>query len=79
MLDEMAAQIRAELSADGIADGRDHRQFEIDVRYAGQAFEVPMTIDAETLGATGSPASPTASTTSIAACSPSTWTASTSS
>ena len=49
LLDEMAAQTRAELAAEGI-DGADiTSQFEIDVRYEGQAFEVPLSIDAETL------------------------------
>ena len=48
-LDEMAAQTRAELRADGIAEADITSSFEVDVRYSGQAFEVPMTIDAETL------------------------------
>jgi len=49
LLDEMDAQTRAELREDGIAEADITSLFEIDVRYAGQAFEVPMTIDAETL------------------------------
>jgi N-methylhydantoinase A len=49
VLDEMAAQTRAELIADGIADADITSLFEVDVRYSGQAFEVPMAIDAETL------------------------------
>jgi N-methylhydantoinase A len=49
LLDEMAAQTRAELTADGIPESEITSLFEIDVRYAGQAFEVPITIDAETL------------------------------
>ena len=49
VLDEMAAQTRAELIADGIAEADITSLFEVDVRYSGQAFEVPMTIDAETL------------------------------
>jgi N-methylhydantoinase A len=48
-LDEMARETRAELAADGVKDADISSLFEIDVRYAGQAFEVPMTIDAETL------------------------------
>ncbi|TRW14431.1 hydantoinase/oxoprolinase family protein [Glacieibacterium frigidum] len=48
-LDEMAALTGAELAADGIAEADITSLFEVDVRYAGQAFEVPMTIDAETL------------------------------
>jgi N-methylhydantoinase A len=49
VLDEMDAQTRAELREDGIAEADIVSLFEIDVRYAGQAFEVPMTIDAATL------------------------------
>ena len=49
ILDEMAAQTRAELTAEGIAEGDVTSLFEIDVRYEGQAFEVPLSIDAETL------------------------------
>ncbi|WP_419815683.1 hydantoinase/oxoprolinase family protein [Glacieibacterium sp.] len=49
VLDEMAAQTRAELIADGIAEADITSLFEVDVRYSGQAFEVPMTIDPETL------------------------------
>jgi N-methylhydantoinase A len=49
VLEEMRAQTRAELAADGIASGDIVSLFEVDVRYAGQAFEVPLTIDPETL------------------------------
>ena len=49
LLDEMAAQTRAELEADGIPSDTITSEFEVDVRYAGQAFEVPLTIDQETL------------------------------
>jgi N-methylhydantoinase A len=49
LLDEMAAQTRAELEADGIASDSITSEFEVDVRYAGQAFEVPLTIDQATL------------------------------
>ena len=45
LLREMDAQVRAELVADGIPAGEIETGFEIDLRYAGQAFEVPMTID----------------------------------
>ena len=48
-LDEMASLTRSELAADGIAEADITSLFEIDVRYEGQAFEVPMTIDAATL------------------------------
>ncbi|KLI64508.1 hydantoinase/oxoprolinase family protein [Aurantiacibacter marinus] len=49
LLDEMASQTRAELEADGIPADSITSEFEIDVRYAGQAFEVPLTIDQATL------------------------------
>ena len=48
-LEQMAAATRAELAADGVPDGEMTIAFEIDVRYRGQAFEVPMTVDVETL------------------------------
>ena len=53
ILNEMAAQTRAELSAEGIADSDITSLFEIDVRYEGQAFEVPLSIDAATLARDG--------------------------
>ncbi|MEO1220153.1 MAG: hydantoinase/oxoprolinase family protein, partial [Pseudomonadota bacterium] len=53
LLDEMAAQTCAELEADGIPSDSITSEFEVDVRYAGQAFEVPLTIDQETLRAQG--------------------------
>jgi N-methylhydantoinase A len=49
ILDEMASQTRAELSGDGIPDSDITSLFEIDLRYEGQAFEVALTIDPETL------------------------------
>ncbi|WBX85432.1 hydantoinase/oxoprolinase family protein [Sphingosinicella microcystinivorans] len=49
LLDEMQEQTRATLIAEGVAVGDVTTEFEIDVRYAGQAFEVPLTIDRETL------------------------------
>lgn len=49
ILDEMAKQTRAELIGDGIPESRVTSEFEVDVRYAGQAFEVPLTIDQATL------------------------------
>jgi N-methylhydantoinase A len=55
VLDEMASATRCELLADGIAESDITTLFEIDIRYAGQAFEVPMTIDAETLARDGIP------------------------
>lgn len=53
ILDEMAAQTRAELLADGVPEGEISTAFEVDVRYAGQAFEVPLTITADVLNADG--------------------------
>ena len=49
ILTEMEAQIRTELESDGVATASIETAFEIDVRYAGQAFEVPLTITLETL------------------------------
>ncbi|MEO6113700.1 MAG: hydantoinase/oxoprolinase family protein [Sphingomicrobium sp.] len=49
LLDEMARQTCEELRGDGIAEADITSLFEIDLRYQGQAFEVPMTIDAESL------------------------------
>jgi len=53
LLEEMAAQTRAELISDGIAEQTITSLFEVDIRYAGQAFEVPITIDAEILAKDG--------------------------
>jgi N-methylhydantoinase A len=53
ILDEMAAQTRAELVSDGVAEADIVSEFEVDVRYAGQAFEVPLTITADVLRADG--------------------------
>jgi N-methylhydantoinase A len=49
VLEEMRAQTRAELLSEGVAEGDIISLFEVDVRYTGQAFEVPLTIDPETL------------------------------
>jgi N-methylhydantoinase A len=49
ILDEMAAQTRAELLSDGVPESEITSEFEVDLRYAGQAFEVPLTITAEVL------------------------------
>jgi len=53
VLDDMAAQTRSELLADGIPEDQITSLFEIDVRYAGQAFEVPLTITQDILEADG--------------------------
>ncbi len=49
ILDEMAAQTRAELQSDGVPENQIESAFEVDVRYAGQAFEVPLTISTDVL------------------------------
>ena len=41
---DIAAQVSAELAAEGVLPADQELRFEIDVRYAGQAFEVPLTI-----------------------------------
>ena len=53
ILDEMAAQTRAELLSDGVPEGEITSEFEVDVRYAGQAFEVPLTITPDVLRTDG--------------------------
>jgi N-methylhydantoinase A len=53
VLEEMAAQTREELKAEGIADVDITVQFELDVRYEGQAFEVPLSISPDVLKADG--------------------------
>ncbi|WP_428149682.1 hydantoinase/oxoprolinase family protein [Brevundimonas sp.] len=52
-LAEMDAQVRAELVSDGIPENEITTSFEIDVRYSGQAFEVPMTVALADLKAGG--------------------------
>ena len=49
ILTEMEAQIRGELRSDGVAESAIETEFEVDVRYAGQAFEVPLTITMDQL------------------------------
>lgn len=49
MLEEMAAQTHSELRNDGVPENEISSEFEVDVRYAGQAFEVPLTITADAL------------------------------
>ncbi len=53
VLAEMAAQTRGELLSDGVPESEITTEFEVDVRYAGQAFEVPLTISAAVLEADG--------------------------
>lgn len=45
ILRDMGAQMHAALRADGIPDAQIETSYEIDVRYLGQAFEVPLTVD----------------------------------
>lgn len=49
ILKEMANQTRAELRSDGVPEAQIESAFEVDVRYAGQAFEVPLMITPEVL------------------------------
>jgi len=53
VLKDMAGQIRAELEAEDIPAVDITVQFEIDVRYSGQAFEVPMEVVLDDLEAQG--------------------------
>jgi N-methylhydantoinase A len=53
LLTEMEAQVRADLIADGIPAEAVETAFEIDVRYSGQAFEVPMTVTSAELTSGG--------------------------
>lgn len=53
VLDEMATQVKGELLSDGVPEGEITTAFEVDVRYAGQAFEVPLTITAADLARDG--------------------------
>lgn len=53
ILTEMEGQTRAELRSDGVADAAIECAFEIDVRYAGQAFEVPLTVTMDQLRSEG--------------------------
>jgi N-methylhydantoinase A len=53
VLEEMATQVKGELLSDGVPEGEITTAFEVDVRYAGQAFEVPLTITAADLAKDG--------------------------
>ncbi len=52
-LEDMAAHTRAELESEGITPDEISISFEIDVRYSGQAFEVPMDATLELLRSDG--------------------------
>jgi N-methylhydantoinase A len=49
----MEARVRAGLRADGLSDEEIEANFEIDVRYKGQAFEVPLAVTLDELRASG--------------------------
>ncbi|MCW1401835.1 hydantoinase/oxoprolinase family protein [Novosphingobium sp. MW5] len=53
VLSEMDGQTRAELMAEGVASADITSVFEIDVRYEGQAFEVPLVVTPEDLASGG--------------------------
>ncbi len=53
VLAEMATQVTGELLSDGVPEAEITTAFEVDVRYAGQAFEVPLTITPDLLAAEG--------------------------
>mgnify|MGYP000579551775 CR=1 FL=1 len=53
VLAEMAEQVTGELLSDGVPADEITTAFEVDVRYAGQAFEVPLTITPDLLAAEG--------------------------
>lgn len=53
VLDEMTTQVKGELLSDGVPEAEITTAFEVDVRYAGQAFEVPLTITADDLARDG--------------------------
>ena len=53
VLAEMEAQIRAELEGEGVSADEISVQFEVDVRYSGQAFEVPMDVTMADLQSSG--------------------------
>jgi N-methylhydantoinase A len=50
---EMDAQIRGELEQEGVAAADISVAFEVDIRYSGQAFEVPMDVTLDELGDKG--------------------------
>lgn len=53
ILSEMEAQIRGELESEGVAADEISVLFEVDIRYSGQAFEVPMEVTLAELSETG--------------------------
>ncbi len=53
ILEDMSVQTRRELAEEGVAEDEVTVTFEVDVRYAGQAFEVPMEVTLDDLRANG--------------------------
>lgn len=53
VLAEMTGQVKGELLSDGVPEAEITTAYEVDVRYAGQAFEVPLTITPDQLAADG--------------------------
>jgi N-methylhydantoinase A len=53
LLKDMEGVVRAGLGSDGLADAEIETVFEIDVRYSGQAFEVPLTVSLDQLATGG--------------------------
>ncbi|TFU02866.1 hydantoinase/oxoprolinase family protein [Polymorphobacter arshaanensis] len=45
VMDDIAARVGAELAAEGVSAADQTLKFEVDVRYAGQAFEVPLEVE----------------------------------
>ena len=48
-LDSLGAQVKQELEAENVAHGDIELLYEIDIRYAGQAFEIPLSVEPEGL------------------------------
>ncbi|ASK89087.1 hydantoinase/oxoprolinase family protein [Sphingorhabdus sp. SMR4y] len=48
-LDSLGAQVKQELEAEDVAPGDIELLYEIDIRYAGQAFEIPLAVEPEGL------------------------------
>jgi N-methylhydantoinase A len=53
ILDELATLARASLTADGIAESEHEIVYSADLRYLGQGFEIPVTIDIDTFNGDG--------------------------
>jgi N-methylhydantoinase A len=53
LLVEMEAEVRQQLATEGVPEAEVETAFEIDIRYSGQAFEVPMQVTASELAEGG--------------------------